>query len=100
MAHPLVKPAVARGKALPAGAAVKLALKIRSIGAPGVRETGREAGLNPNTFYRHFSSMEDLGLAIIGRLEAIWRRPLRGIRRSAAEAAAAQFPAASVSTDY
>jgi TetR/AcrR family transcriptional regulator, fatty acid biosynthesis regulator len=96
----LAKPVVARGKSLLMNAALKLAMKTRSIGALGVREIGREAGLNPNTFYRHFSSLEDLGLAILDEVIASWRQPLRDIRRNAAEVASAQIPAPAVSTDY
>jgi AcrR family transcriptional regulator len=99
-ARSLAKPIVARGKSLLIKAALKLAMKTRSIGALGVREIGREAGLNPNTFYRHFSSLEDLGLAILDEVIAGWRQPLRDIRRRAAEAACAQIPAPAVSTDY
>lgn len=96
----LAKPVIARGKSLLMKAALKLAMKTRSIGALGVREIGREAGLNPNTFYRHFSSLEDLGLAILNEVIESWREPLRDIRRRAAEAACTQIPAPSVSTEY
>lgn len=99
-ARSLAKPVVARGKSLLMSAALKLAMKTRSIGALGVREIGRAAGLNPNTFYRHFSSLEDLGLAILNEVIASWRGPLRDIRRRAAEAACAQIPAPAASTDY
>ncbi|MGA4815143.1 TetR family transcriptional regulator [Pseudomonas aeruginosa] len=37
----------------------------RSLGAIGLRELAREAGLNPNTFYRHFRDIDDLGLTMI-----------------------------------
>jgi TetR/AcrR family transcriptional regulator, fatty acid biosynthesis regulator len=99
-AHALIKPAVARGKTLLINAALKLALNTRSIGALGVREIGREAGLNPNTFYRHFSSLEDLGLAILNEVIASWRQPLRDMRRKAADAASTRIPAPNVSTEY
>ncbi len=99
-AHSLAKPVIARGKSLLINAALKLAMKTRSIGALGVREIGREAGLNPNTFYRHFSSLEDLGLAILNEVIASWRGPMRDIRRKAAEVASAQFPPPAVSTEY
>lgn len=99
-AQSLARPVVARGKSLLITAALKLAVKTRSIGALGVREIGREAGLNPNTFYRHFSSLEGLGLAVIDEVVASWRQPLRDIRRKAAEAAAAQIPPPAVSNEY
>ena len=41
------------------GAALKLAAEKRSLLALGVRELGRMAGLNPNTFYRHFKTLDE-----------------------------------------
>ncbi len=99
-ARALIKPAVARGKALLIRAALKLALKTRSIGALGVREIGREAGLNPNTFYRHFASLEDLGLSILDEVMGSLRQPLRDIRRQSAELVGMQVPPAGNSTEY
>jgi AcrR family transcriptional regulator len=46
-------------------AAARLGARARGITALGVRELGREAGLNPNTFYRHFQTLDDLGLAVV-----------------------------------
>lgn len=46
-------------------AALKLAAERRGLHGLGVRELGRAAGLNPNTFYRHFDDLEDLGVAIL-----------------------------------
>ena len=34
----------------------------------GLREVAREAGIAPTSFYRHFSDMEELGMAIIREL--------------------------------
>lgn len=96
----VAKPAVARGKHLLIRAALKLALKTRSIGALGVREIGREAGLNPNTFYRHFSSLDDLGIAIVDEVMSDLRGPLRDIRRRAAEAVSSVTPGAATPTEY
>ena len=64
-------------------AALKLAAEKRSIHALGVRELGREAGLNPNTFYRHFHDFEALGLALIEEFSRDLRAQLRDIRRGA-----------------
>ncbi len=64
-------------------AALRLSARKRSFGALGLRELGREAGLNPNTFYRHFRDLDDLGLAIIGEITGHLRQALREIRRSA-----------------
>ncbi|MGB1581116.1 MAG: TetR family transcriptional regulator [Nevskiales bacterium] len=45
-------------------AAIKLSAQgTASLANLGIRELGREANLNPNTFYRHFSNMEELALA-------------------------------------
>ncbi len=63
------RPAHRRQQAQPAGA--------------GFARTGAgEAGLNPNTFYRHFSSLEQLNQAIIDELGRDIRTNLRGIRRT------------------
>ncbi|MFK8403086.1 TetR family transcriptional regulator, partial [Pseudomonas sp. BGr12] len=51
----------------------------------GLRELAREAGLNPNTFYRHFGGVDDLALAIIRDIATQLRQPLRDLRREAAE---------------
>lgn len=79
---------------------MKLALKTRSIGSLGVREIGREAGLNPNTFYRHFSSLEDLGVAMLNEIMGNLRAPLRDLRRRAAETVAAEIPSVSDPKEY
>jgi TetR/AcrR family transcriptional regulator, fatty acid biosynthesis regulator len=41
-------------------AALRLTAGGRSFGTLGLRELAREAGLNPNTFYRHFDTLDDL----------------------------------------
>ena len=64
-------------------AALRLGARKRSLNALGLRELGREAGLNPNTFYRHFKSLEDLSLAIIEQFEGELRPALSAIRRGA-----------------
>ena len=38
-------------------AALRLITETRSLTSLGLRELAREAGLNPNTFYRHFKSL-------------------------------------------
>ena len=63
-------------------AALRLAARKRSLHALGVRELGREAGLNANTFYRHFSDFDDLGLAIMEEMSRDLSNTLREIRRS------------------
>lgn len=63
-------------------AALKLAAKSRSVQTIGVRELGRAAGLNPNTFYRHFSNMDELTLALIETMSGDLRQTLRQMRHS------------------
>jgi len=41
----------------------------------------------PNTFYRHFRDVDDLGLNVIGEITRLLRQPLRDLRREAAQRA-------------
>src|ERR687897_502340 len=61
-------------------AVVQLGSATRSIASLGLREVARQAGLNPNTFYRHFRNFDDLGLAVIEKLSAQLRSELRASR--------------------
>ena len=81
----LTKTVAAQGKRLLMDAALKLTAQSRSINALGLRELAREAGLNPNTFYRHFKDIDELGLSIIEEMSNQLRQPLRDLRRQAAE---------------
>jgi len=63
-------------------AALRIGASRRSLQSLGLRELAREAGLNPNTFYRHFNSLEELSQAIIDELGRDLRTNLRGIRRT------------------
>jgi len=81
------RPAEAAGKRALIDAALRLASTRRSLSSLGLRELAREAGLNPNTFYRHFDDVDDLGLAIIRDIAIQLRQPLRDLRREAAERA-------------
>ncbi|MDE3735826.1 TetR family transcriptional regulator [Pseudomonas resinovorans] len=74
----------APGKRLLMEAALRLGSQSRSLSNLGLRELAREAGLNPNTFYRHFKDVDDLGLAIIRTIATQLRQPLRDLRREAA----------------
>jgi AcrR family transcriptional regulator len=65
-------------------AAARLGARARGITALGVRELGREAGLNPNTFYRHFQTLDDLGLAVVEDFATPLRHSLRASRQAAA----------------
>jgi AcrR family transcriptional regulator len=46
-------------------AALALLADNRSFGQLSLREVTREAGIAPNSFYRHFFDMEDLGLTLV-----------------------------------
>jgi TetR/AcrR family transcriptional regulator, fatty acid biosynthesis regulator len=77
----------APGKTLLLEAALRLTSTSRSLSNLGLRELAREAGLNPNTFYRHFKDVDDLGLTVIRQISTQLRQPLRDLRREAAERA-------------
>lgn len=58
-------------------AALELAATTRSIASLGLREVARHAGLNPNTFYRHFKDFDELGVAMLKELGTELRAGLR-----------------------
>lgn len=60
-------------------AALKL-LEERSFSGLSLREVTREAGIVPGAFYRHFESMEALGLVLIDESFRALREMLRGAR--------------------
>ncbi|MGE8498503.1 MAG: TetR family transcriptional regulator [Pseudomonas sp.] len=84
----------APGKRLLMEAALRLSTTTRSFSSLGLRELAREAGLNPNTFYRHFKTVDDLGLAVICEVHGQLRQPLRDLRREAAFRAVQATPEA------
>ena len=55
------------------------ALRVDSI---SLREVTREAGVSPTAFYRHFDSIEALGLALVDESFVSLRAMLRDIRSS------------------
>ncbi len=77
----------ASGKELLVNAALQLAATSRSIHSLSLREISREAGLNHNTFYRHFSNIEEIGLYIIQNIASQLRQPLVDLRYHAYELA-------------
>lgn len=76
--------AIADGKRRLIEAALRLAAAKRSFAALKLREIAREAGLNPNTFYRHFRDMEDLAITAMAEVSAELRPMLRAVRWAAA----------------
>jgi AcrR family transcriptional regulator len=55
-------------------------LERKSFGSLGLREVAREAGVVPTAFYRHFDSMEELGLVLIDDSFRTLRRMIREAR--------------------
>ncbi|PVY77530.1 TetR family transcriptional regulator [Tamilnaduibacter salinus] len=64
-------------------AALRLCTKSRSLTSLSLREVAREAGLNPNTFYRHFRNLDDFGLVVLGHLAGEMKQAVRELRQSA-----------------
>jgi AcrR family transcriptional regulator len=60
-------------------AALRL-LEQKSFGSLGLREVAREAGVTPTAFYRHFDSMEELGLVLIDDSFRTLRQMIRSAR--------------------
>lgn len=61
-------------------AALTLSLQGRSFASVSLREVTREAGVVPTAFYRHFSSMDELGVALVDEVCLHLRRLLRDER--------------------
>jgi AcrR family transcriptional regulator len=57
------KPVIAREDIV--AAALKLVGPQRSVSSLSLREVAREAGIAPNSFYRHFHDMDELAVALI-----------------------------------
>lgn len=73
--------AYAEGKQKLIDAALTLSAEKRSFANVGLRELAREAGLNPNTFYRHFESLDDLGICMIDDIGDVLSDALREVRQ-------------------
>lgn len=76
-------PRMPQGKRLLMEAAARLAARHGSAESVSLRELAREAGLNHNTFYRHFDSLEDLLGAIVDSFGQQLRSGLARARREA-----------------
>lgn len=77
------KPHMAQGKRLLMEAATRLAARQSSAQAVSLRELAREAGLNHNTFYRHFDSLDDMLGDIVDAFGQQLRAGLAQARRDA-----------------
>jgi AcrR family transcriptional regulator len=60
--------------------AALLLLKDTSFSSLSLREVTREAGVVPTAFYRHFTSMEELGLALVDESFRTLRQMIRAAR--------------------
>lgn len=78
------KSPIAGGRQRLMDAALELAASTRSLASLGLREVARQAGLNPNTFYRHFRDFDELGVAMLDELGIKLRKGLRERRMQAA----------------
>ncbi|MFF0814486.1 TetR family transcriptional regulator [Rhodococcus sp. NPDC003318] len=56
----------------------------RSLSGLSLREVARSAGIVPTAFYRHFASMDELGVALVEDSMRMLRRMLREARRDPA----------------
>ena len=63
-------------------AALRLMAQGRSFTSLGLREITREAGVVPTSFYRHFTDLDELGLALVEDGGLTLRRLLREARRA------------------
>ena len=81
-------------------ASVRLHSDKRSFSSLGIREIAREANLNPNTFYRHFESIDDLAVAAVSQFGERLRPMLHQIRRLASRVDPMAVAALEVSALY
>jgi AcrR family transcriptional regulator len=63
--------------------AALLLLKDKSFSSLSLREVSRGAGVVPTAFYRHFASMEELGLALVDESFRTLRQMIRSARSEA-----------------
>jgi len=96
---PAVSPA--GGKQRLIDAALRLAAREgAALSSLGLRELAREAGLNHNTFYRHFGDLNELGQAAAAAVATQLMAALKEIRRNAARHADATVGSADYFLDF
>ncbi|WP_273776978.1 HTH-type transcriptional repressor FabR [Acinetobacter sp. GSS19] len=64
-------------------AALNLIGPEKSIASLSLREVAREAGIAPNSFYRHFKDVDELAIALIDRAGIVLRQIIREARLEA-----------------
>ncbi len=57
----------------------------KSISALSLREVAREAGIAPNSFYRHFKDIDELAIELINRAGVVLRKIIREARLKASK---------------
>jgi AcrR family transcriptional regulator len=57
----------------------------RGFGSLSLREVAREAGIAPTSFYRHFSELDELGLALVDEGGVALRQLMRHARKRIAK---------------
>ena len=62
-------------------AALTLMQSGRGFGSLSLREVTRVAGIVPTGFYRHFTDMDELGLALVAEVGETFRDAIREVRR-------------------
>ena len=66
-------------------AALNLIGPEKSIASLSLREVAREAGIAPNSFYRHFKDIDELAIALIDRSGIVLRQIIRESRLQASK---------------
>ncbi|WP_130802935.1 HTH-type transcriptional repressor FabR [Acinetobacter ihumii] len=66
-------------------AALNLIGPQKSIASLSLREVAREAGIAPNSFYRHFKDVDELAIALIDRSGIVLRQIIREARLQASK---------------
>lgn len=54
----------------------------RGFGSISLREVAKAAGIVPTGFYRHFTDMDALGLALVAEVDATFRQTIRIVRHN------------------
>jgi TetR/AcrR family transcriptional regulator, fatty acid biosynthesis regulator len=95
------KPAAPAGKQKLIEAALRLAARDgTALSSLGLRELAREAGLNHNTFYRHFADLEELANTMAVQVSDRIMAGLKEVRRNAATHADATVGSAKYFLDF
>jgi len=63
-------------------AALELVGRGDNFASISLREVAKNAGVVPTSFYRHFETMEDLGLSLVDELGMMLRRLMRSARQA------------------